>query len=62
MKTDIMKNRVFAAAAIIVILTYGAGFRDLKWPVYWGRIPGILKTYERVAEPHQVEITTYEEL
>lgn len=54
MKTDIMKNRVFAAAAIIVILTYGAGFRDLKWPVYWGRIPGILKTYERVAEPHQV--------
>ena len=25
-----------------ILLIHGAGFRDLKWPVYWGRIPGIL--------------------
>ena len=28
-----------------IVLIHGAGFRDLKWPVYWGRIPGILKTH-----------------
>ena len=22
-----------------LLLVHGAGFRDLKWPVYWGRIP-----------------------
>ena len=22
-----------------IVLIHGAGFRDLKWPVYWGRIP-----------------------
>ena len=22
-----------------LVLIHGAGFRDLKWPVYWGRIP-----------------------
>lgn len=22
-----------------ILLLHGAGFRDLKWPVYWGRIP-----------------------
>ena len=22
-----------------VVLIHGAGFRDLKWSVYWGRIP-----------------------
>ncbi len=25
-----------------VVLVHGAGFRDLKWPVYWGRIPNAL--------------------
>lgn len=23
-------------------MLHGAGFRDLKWPLYWGRIPGVL--------------------
>ena len=26
-----------------IVLIHGAGFRDLKWPVYWGRIPGALE-------------------
>ena len=26
-----------------IVLIHGAGFRDLKWPVYWGRIPGVLE-------------------
>lgn len=26
-----------------VVLIHGAGFRDLKWPVYWGRIPSALE-------------------
>ena len=26
-----------------IVLIHGAGFRDLKWPVYWGRIPSVLK-------------------
>ena len=26
-----------------LVLLHGAGFRDLKWPVYWGRIPGALE-------------------
>ena len=26
-----------------ILLIHGAGFRDLKWPVYWGRIPGVLE-------------------
>ena len=25
-----------------ILLLHGAGFRDLKWPVYWGRIPNML--------------------
>lgn len=25
-----------------IVLIHGAGFRDLKWPVYWGRIPRVL--------------------
>ncbi len=25
-----------------IVLIHGAGFRDLKWPVYWGRIPKVL--------------------
>ncbi len=25
-----------------IVLIHGAGFRDLKWPVYWGRIPNVL--------------------
>lgn len=28
-----------------VVLIHGAGFRDLKWPVYWGRIPGVLSEH-----------------
>ena len=28
-----------------LVLIHGAGFRDLKWPVYWGRIPGILEEH-----------------
>ena len=27
-----------------LVLIHGAGFRDLKWPVYWGRIPAALET------------------
>ena len=27
-----------------LVLIHGAGFRDLKWPVYWGRIPRELKS------------------
>ncbi len=26
-----------------ILMVHGAGFRDLKWPVYWGRIPGALE-------------------
>jgi len=26
-----------------LVFIHGAGFRDLKWPVYWGRIPGVLQ-------------------
>ena len=26
-----------------VVLIHGAGFRDLRWPVYWGRIPAALQ-------------------
>ena len=26
-----------------LVLIHGAGFRDLKWPVYWGRIPAVLE-------------------
>jgi triacylglycerol lipase len=26
-----------------IVLIHGAGFRDLKWPVYWGRIPRALE-------------------
>jgi triacylglycerol lipase len=26
-----------------IVLIHGAGFRDLKWPVYWGRIPAALQ-------------------
>ncbi len=26
-----------------VLLIHGAGFRDLRWPVYWGRIPRVLE-------------------
>ena len=27
-----------------ILLVHGAGFRDLKWPVYWGRIPAALES------------------
>lgn len=26
-----------------LVLVHGVGFRDLKWPVYWGRIPKALE-------------------
>ena len=26
-----------------IVLVHGAGFRDLKWPIYWGRIPKALE-------------------
>ena len=26
-----------------IVLIHGAGFRDLRWPVYWGRIPDALE-------------------
>ena len=26
-----------------LVFIHGAGFRDLKWPVYWGRIPSALE-------------------
>ncbi|MBQ3330841.1 MAG: hypothetical protein IJG87_06650 [Ruminococcus sp.] len=25
-----------------VLMIHGVGFRDLKWPLYWGRIPAVL--------------------
>ena len=25
-----------------ILMIHGVGFRDLKWPLYWGRIPGVL--------------------
>ncbi|MCR5664475.1 MAG: hypothetical protein K6G17_06315 [Oscillospiraceae bacterium] len=25
-----------------ILMLHGAGFRDLKWPLYWGRIPGVI--------------------
>ncbi len=28
-----------------ILLVHGAGFRDLKVPVYWGRIPNVLKSH-----------------
>lgn len=28
-----------------VLLIHGAGFRDLRWPVYWGRIPRVLEEH-----------------
>lgn len=28
-----------------IVLIHGAGFRDLKWPVYWGRIPDALERH-----------------
>lgn len=28
-----------------LLLVHGAGFRDLKIPVYWGRIPRVLRTH-----------------
>ncbi len=28
-----------------IVLIHGAGFRDLRWPVYWGRIPGVLEKH-----------------
>lgn len=28
-----------------IVLIHGAGFRDLKWPVYWGRIPKVLESH-----------------
>ena len=28
-----------------VLMIHGAGFRDLRWPVYWGRIPRVLEEH-----------------
>ncbi len=28
-----------------ILLVHGAGFRDLKTPVYWGRIPNVLRSH-----------------
>ena len=28
-----------------LVFIHGAGFRDLKWPVYWGRIPAVLRDH-----------------
>lgn len=28
-----------------IVFIHGAGFRDLKWPVYWGRIPKVLSEH-----------------
>ena len=25
-----------------ILMIHGVGFRDLKWPLYWGRIPTAL--------------------
>lgn len=26
-----------------ILMLHGVGFRDLKWPLYWGRIPAALR-------------------
>ena len=31
-----------------ILFIHGAGFRDLKWPVYWGRIPSTLEEHGAV--------------
>lgn len=36
------------AAKYPLVLIHGAGFRDLKWPVYWGRIPKVLEQHGAV--------------
>ena len=44
LKQNAAADRDFCKTRYPVVLIHGAGFRDLKWPVYWGRIP---KTLER---------------
>ena len=36
-----MENSPFKTKYPILML-HGVGFRDLKWPLYWGRIPGVI--------------------
>ena len=31
-----------AATKYPILMLHGVGFRDLKWPLYWGRIPAAL--------------------
>ncbi len=40
-----MKNAMneFCKTKHPIVLIHGAGFRDLRWPVYWGRIPAALE-------------------
>ena len=38
-------NDVSCKTRYPIVLIHGAGFRDLKWPVYWGRIPSVLKSH-----------------
>ena len=38
---DIMKALCRTKYPLVFI--HGAGFRDLKWPAYWGRIPAVLE-------------------
>ncbi|MBQ1316165.1 MAG: triacylglycerol lipase [Lachnospiraceae bacterium] len=38
-----MEEKLDCRTRYPVVLIHGAGFRDLKWPVYWGRIPAALE-------------------
>ncbi len=38
-----MAEEMSCATRYPLLLIHGAGFRDLKYPVYWGRIPGALE-------------------
>ena len=41
-------DHVVCKTAYPLLLVHGAGFRDLKIPVYWGRIPNVLRGHGAV--------------
>ena len=38
-----MTQRMKCKTKYPIVLIHGAGFRDLRWPLYWGRIPSALE-------------------
>lgn len=38
-------DHIVCKTAYPLLLVHGAGFRDLKIPVYWGRIPNVLRAH-----------------